>query len=264
MKTSEQKEMAGSKAWLFALCLGLLALVGCGRGMAVKTVLNADEGVQRSDVVYVDGAAAGEVRAVRLESGLRLAELAITQPAARSKMKVGVVRIPKSGRVELVTSGVQPEATRLAAGALIPTQGGLSFAARQYALNQTTLIAAAAFLIALLLGLGLKKIFKSALVLVVAVPLSGLAAWVVAPNFTPLVEKFYARTVVENAADSSASASGTPVPAMLRHEKALEEKLIDALEHRPDPRAVAFCGVFLVALAGFALATGVMIRVCSA
>ena len=264
MKTIRITDVAGSKTQLLWVFLVILALAGCGRNFTLKTVLNADETVQRDDAVYVDGTMAGKVRAIRLEGGLRLAELAITEPSARSRMKVGVVRNPQSGRVELLTSGVVTNAAPLAPGALIPTQSKLGFAFTKYALNQTTLIAVAAFLVALLLGLGFKKIFKSVLVLAVALPLSGLAAWVITPNVTPVVEEFYAKASVKNSADSSGSLSSDPVPSVLTKAKVIEGKLIQVLVQRPDPRVVAFSGVFLIALCVFACVTGGMIRICSA
>ena len=248
---------------LFVLTIGALFLSGCGKQVVLKTVLDADEAVQPKDAVYVDGNPAGVVRAVRLEGGLRLAEFAIKDEAAQEKMRAGVLREPGAQRINLTTGEVKPGAAPLPEGQIISRQSKIEYAAKKYAFNQTTLIVVGGVLAAVLLALILKKVFKSAVVLALALPLAGATAWVVTPNVVPIVERFYASAPVKENVSSAAPADKQPLPNVMAKTKELEGKLVQILDHRPDPRAVSFSMVFLLGFVCFACLVGGVIRLCT-
>ena len=127
---------------------------GCNRALVLKTLLESDEKISKGDIVLVDGAAAGTVKRVAVDGGIRAAEFAITDEAAKSKLRVGVVRLREDGRLILRTDAVDAQAPQLANGAMVPLISKPGLAVRQFASSRMwplLLMGLAIILVALLL-----------------------------------------------------------------------------------------------------------------
>jgi hypothetical protein len=243
----------------FTFVISLL-FAGCSHEFELKTKLLPDEHITEKEPVLVDGAVVGYVRTVRVESGDRIAVIALTDKAlAQRQIKIGTVRVVEEGRIHLRTDLVRAESPNLQPGAFIPIQGQAEFTVKKYATNQTLAFVGIVLVAVLVLCLVFKKALNLGLVML-CLAMAGLTGWILHPHLVPRIEKFYASSpAIQNGADASeqnsVSGSDTSTPI-----KKWETTFIRVLEHRPNPRVAAFAAILVLSFIPYAILLGSAMR----
>jgi len=246
-------------AMAFVFLISLL-FAGCSREIELKAKLLPDEKVSLKAPVLLDGTTAGYVKAVQIESGDRIAVLALTDKSlAQQRIKLGTVRVVEDGRIHLRTDLVRAESPALQAGALIPIQTKTEFTVKRYATNQTLVFAGIALIAVLVLCLVFKKMFNVGLV-ILCLALAGLTGWILHPHLVPYVEKFYASSsAAHKSEDANEHIAATPEAASAAI-KEWESKFVQVLEHRPNPRVAAFAAILVLSFVPYAILLGSAMR----
>jgi hypothetical protein len=92
----------------FAVLCGVLGLlVSCSRPLRLQVVLEKNEELTKGMPVFVDSTKAGTVVAIGEEGGEKVADLAITLKEARERLRVGALRVPEPGRIQINTDAVK-------------------------------------------------------------------------------------------------------------------------------------------------------------
>jgi hypothetical protein len=207
---------------------------GCNRALVLKTLLESDEKISKGDIVLVDGAAAGTVKRVAVDGVNRAAEFAITDEAAKSKLRVGIVRLREDGRILLRTDAVDAQAPQLANGAMVPLISKPGLAVRQFASSRMwplLLMGLAIILVALLL---FRRMARSWMLLL-ALVLSGGVAWVALPWTSGAVANVFSRLTPATGGIDAAPRAG------------LAQALSKLIGNPPDPQVVAYAAAFIAA-----------------
>ena len=245
-------------ALAFAVLISLL-FAGCSREIELKTKLLPDEKIPEKAQVFLDGATAGYVKAVRIESGDRIAVLALTDKSlAQQQIKLGTVRVVEDGRINLRTDLVRAGSPALQAGAFIPIRSKVEFTVKKYATNQTLVFVGIALIAVLVLCLAFKKVFNVGLV-ILCLALAGMTGWILHPHLVPYIEKFYASSpsTHNDASANEQSAASRDASAPI---KEWETKFVQVLEHRPNPRVAAFAAILVLSFIPYALSLGIAMR----
>lgn len=211
-----------------------ILFTGCNRAVVLKTHLESEEKLSKGDTVLVDGAVAGTVKKVAFDGDRRIAEFAITDEAVKSKLRVGLVRLREDGRVSLRTDTVDDQAPLLVNGGVVPLVSKTGFAIRRFTSPRVVpglLVGLAVVLVALLLF----RRFTRGWIVLLTLLLSGAVAWAALPWMTGAVMEVY--SLVPARADGSGAAHLTGIP----------QSLSRYIENPPDPQAVAYASVFLLA-----------------
>lgn len=216
---------------------GILTLfVGCDqRALVLKTPLGPNENFSKDDAVFVDGTTAGHLKNVAAEGDKRVAVLAITEDSAKHKMRAGVVRILDEGKISLRTDGVEAQSPMLATGAMIPVMSKTGLTVRQLTSNRMLtgmLVGLAIVAVCLLLFRRLVRGWMLILTLV----LSATSAWILLPWTAGAVAGGYALVP-----KTTSIANGAPATA------GTSQSLSTFFESPPNPHAVAYAAVFIVA-----------------
>lgn len=216
--------------------LSVLALtIGCDRALVVKTPLGPSENFSKDDAVFVDGTVAGHLKRVGAEGSERIAVLAITEDSARQKMRTGVVRVLDDGKISLRTDSVESQSPLLSTGAMIPVISKTGLAVRQLTSNRMLtglLVGLAIVAVCLLL---FRRLVRGWLLLLTLV-LSATSAWLLLPWTASAVSRGYSLLPKLNSGANGAPASvGT------------SQSLSTFFESPPNPQAVAYAAVFIVA-----------------
>ncbi|MDA1274841.1 MAG: hypothetical protein O2960_12455 [Verrucomicrobia bacterium] len=252
---------------ILKLALALMTLVlcnGCKREIELKTVAADDEQIEVNAPVLLDGAIAGYVKALRAEADQRIAILALPDTkATREKLKLGAVRILEKGRIDIRTDQVTEDSPALTSQAFIPKESQpedfTRSARKRYASEQTLVFAGIALVAAVLLCLVFKSAFKLGLVLI-CLAAAALVGWVLHPRVVPSIEKYYASSQAmhdNTGANLTTPPSHDPASAPVNE---WETRFVMVLEHRPNPRVVAFAAVFLASFFVLAILLGSALR----
>lgn len=82
--------------------------------------------------MFVDSSQAGVVTGVALEGGDRVANFEITDKYAQERLRVGSLRVPAEGRIQINTDAVQGEAKPLPRGARIAATSTVGYWVQKY------------------------------------------------------------------------------------------------------------------------------------
>ena len=258
--------------WAF-LCGVLFLLVSCSRPLRLQVVLEKNEELTKGMPVFVDATQAGTVVAIGEEGGERVADLAITLKEARERLRVGALRVPEQGRIQINTDAVKDGAAALPRGARIPTTSKVGYWVAKY--SQTSTLAAVGIAVVILVILWL--VFRSlvgTIGLVLCVILAGALTQVINPYAVPWVEKAMNRIgpPPESAPASPLQeptkpaaptevAKQSPLPSPAKAYKQAESTVIEVMNARPSPVVLTWCIVFVACFIGFNLVLGRVSRV---
>ncbi|MDA1274918.1 MAG: hypothetical protein O2960_12860 [Verrucomicrobia bacterium] len=240
------------------ICVGVLlsVLPGCSRPLLVTTTLTEQEEVHQGDTVFIDGAAAGQVKSLERVGTERIATLAITNKAeADAKMKIGVFRVGNSGRIEFKSDAVTADAKPLAPGSLIPMKTKLEYSVIRYGTRETAIVIGLACVVVLILVFILKRLLSVGIV-IVTITLALGTAWIFQPIATPFVEDAYANFLAKSGDRRELPQASTPSTTvetqsgesgLIKNEPSLADPITKIISiSRADPRWVAFVGLFLL------------------
>lgn len=232
MNSNPKRQM---KPTLIAFALSsAFFLTGCNRALVLKTPLESDERISKGDIVLVDGNFAGAVKRVAVDAGNRVAEFAITDEAAKAKLRIGTVRLREDGRIILRTDTGDAQAPQLANGATVPLISKPAMVVRQFtssSLLPLLLMGLAIILVALLL---FRRMARSWMLLL-ALLLSGGVAWVALPWTAGAVATIYSRLPPSTGGIDAAPRAG------------LAQALSKLIGNPPDPQLVAYAAAFIAA-----------------
>ena len=256
-----------------ALCGIVGLLVSCSRPLRLQVVLEKGEVLAKGMPVFVDSTQAGTVVAVGEEGGERVADLAITLKEARERLRVGALRVPEPGRIQINTDAVKDGATPLPHGARIPTTSKVGYWVAKY--SQTSTLAAVGIAAVLLVILWL--VFRSlvgTIGLVLCVLISGVVTQAIHPYVVPWVEKAMNRIGPPPASATAPQAQEqakpaapnevstlSPLPPAAKVYKQAEATVIEVMNARPSPLVLTWCIVFVACFIGFNLVLGRVSRV---
>lgn len=233
-RSSMKPKMIRCLALDLAVLISLL-LAGCSREFELKAKLLPDEQISEKSPVLLDGTIAGYVKAVRIESGDRVAVLALTdKPLAQQRVKLGTVRVVEDGKISLRTDGADARSPMLANGETVPVMSKTGFAVRHLASNKMLTALLAGLAVVALVLFCFRRLARGWLLLLTLV-LSGWIAWVALPWTSDAVAKVYTR--LPQAASVTSGGSSQDVGA--------ESVISRLMEKRPSPEAVAYAAVFV-------------------
>jgi hypothetical protein len=242
---------------LLILPLALLSLGACSKSIDVKTKLQKDEAVQADDPVVIGQERIGKVREIVYEDGEPVAILRLDDnPLTRESLRVGIVRIPAEGEVQLTADKVKADAEPLQPGSYIPSQGNLTTLLTQFS-SMATIIAIAVGIVVVLMAIFFVKRLFNIGAAVVTLVLAGFTAWFVTPFAAPFVTKAYeAMPAQEQAAEpqpaSAAPANGSASAALNTVHTEVKKLTVT----RPDPDVTAFVGLLIISFLFWSAITG--------
>jgi len=258
---------------LAVVCATVGLLVSCSRPLRLQVVLEKNEEMKKGTPVFVDSTQAGTVVAVGEEGGERVADLAITVKETRERLRVGAVRVPESGRIQINTDAVKEGATVLPHGARIPTTSKIGYWVAKY--SQTSTLAVVGITVVILVIVWL--VFRSLVAtigLVLCVLLAGVVTQVISPYAVPWVEKAMNRIGPPPASAPASpvqeptkppapteAATQSPLPSAAKVYKQAESTVIEVMNARPSPVVLTWCIVFVVCFIGFNLILGRVTRI---
>jgi len=244
---------------MITLTVALVA-TGCEREVEYRTKLAKIEQVAEKSPVFVDGVNVGYVKALRVESGDRVALLAFTNKSlARQQIKLGAVRVIEDGRINIRTDSVRPDSPVLPAGSFIPIQSKTEFTVKKYATNQTLVFVGIIVVGVLVLCLVFKKLFNVGLVFL-CLALAALTGWILHPHLVPHIEKFYASSPATHSDADANEKVAAPDNGASAPIKEWEAKFVQVLEHRPNPRVAAFAAILVLSFIPYAILLGIAMR----
>jgi len=247
-------------------------LVSCSRPLRLQVVLEKGEALTNGTPVFVDSTEAGTVTAIGEEGGERVANLAITGKDARERLRVGAVRVPEAGRIQINTDAVKDGAVALPHGARIPTTSKVGYWVTKYSQTSTLLAVGIAVVVLVILWLVFRSLVGT-IGLVLCVLLSGIVTQAVHPYVVPWVEKALNRIGPPPASPASVQAqepakpvaaettTTSPLPPAAKVYKQAEATVIEVMNARPSPVVLTWCGVFVLLFIGFNLVLGRVSRV---
>lgn len=254
-------------------CVALLLLVGCDRPLRLQVVLEKNEEIAKGTPVQVDSTKAGTVVAVGEEAGERVADIAITVKEARERLRVGAVRVPEPGRIQINTDTVKEGATALPRGARIPTTSKVGYWVSKYSQASTLMAVGMVVVILVILWLVFRSLVGT-IGLVLCVMLAGVLTQVIHPYVEPWVEKAVNRIgppptpaptqpVEESTKPTTTTESPTksPIPPAAQVYKQAEATIIEVMSARPSPVVLTWCIVFVACFIGFNLVLGRVSRI---
>ncbi len=258
---------------LFVLFAAVGLLVSCSRPLRLQVVLDANEELTAGMPVFVDAVEAGTVVAIGEEGGERVANLAITHREATERLRVGVVRVRQSGRIQINTEAVKEGATALPHGARIPTTSTVGYWVAKYSQTSTLVTAGIAVVILVILWLVFRSLVGT-IGLVLCVLLAGVVTQVIHPYVVPWVERalnrigpppqaaaaLLAPTDTKAPATTGALTNGSLPPAVKVYKDA-EATVIEVMNARPSPLVLTWCAVFVACFIGFNVVLGRVSRV---
>jgi len=258
---------------LAVLCGTVGLLASCSRPLRLQVVLEKNEEMTKGTPVFVDSTQAGTVVSVGEEGGERVANLAITLKEARERLRVGALRVPEQGRIQINTDAVKEGAAILPHGARIPTTSKVGYWVAKY--SQTSTLAVVGITVVILVIVWL--VFRSLVAtigLVLCVLLAGVVTQVINPYAVPWVEKAMNRigpppasapaSPVQEPTKPAAPpelATQSPLPSAAKVYKQAEATVIEVMNARPSPVVLTWCIVFVVCFIGFNLVLGRVSRV---
>ncbi len=258
---------------LAVLCGTVGLLVSCSRPLKLQVVLEKNEELTNGMPVFVDSTQAGTVVAVGEEGGERVADLAITLKEARDRLRVGALRVPEPGRIQINTDAVKEGAALLPHGARIPTTSKVGYLVAKYSQTSTLAVVGIAVVMLVILWLVFRSLVGT-IGLILCVMLSGVATQVIHPYVVPWVEKalnhigppptsaanLQSQEQTKPAVPTAVSAQGTLPPAAKVYKQA-ETTVTEVMNARPSPIVLTWCIVFVVCFIGFNLVLGRVSRV---
>ena len=258
---------------LAVLCGTVGLLVSCGRPLRLQVVLEKNEELTKGMPVFVDATQAGTVVAIGEQGGERVADLAITLKEARERLRVGALRVPEPGRIQINTDAVKEGAAVLPHGARIPSTSKVGYWVAKY--SQTSTLAVVGITVVILVIVVL--VFRSLVAtigLVLCVLLAGAVTQAINPYAVPWVEKARNRIGPPPASAPAAPveeppkpaaptevAKQSPLPSPAKAYKQAESTVIEVMNARPSPVVLTWCIVFVACFIGFNLVLGRVSRV---
>lgn len=236
-----------------------LLLAGCSTKSTFQVVLEEKEQVTAGLPVFLDDLQIGSVASIGTEGGDRVANLSIDMRAAKDQMRVGVVRVPTAGRIQLKGDGVEAGAPALAKGARIPTRSGVLDTLISYS-NRSTLAAVGLAIVGFLAVFFVFRSLVGAVGLIICTAIAGVFTQAVYLHMAPWVLKLYAR-FPEPEASVGGGPQGDAVPGGTGMVGQAMDSVREVMLSRPDPRMVAWCLVFLAAFILFNIVLGRVARV---
>ena len=167
--------------------------------------MEKNEELTKGMPVFVDSTQAGTVVAIGEEGGERVADLAITLKEARQRLRVGALRVPEQGRIQINTDAVKDGAVALPHGARIPTTSKVGYWVAKYSQTSTLMAVGIAVVILVILWLVFRSLVGT-IGLVLCVLLSGVVTQAINPYVVPWVAK-----ALNNIGPPPAAATASPV-----------------------------------------------------
>lgn len=251
--------------WAF---LVTFLLAACDRPLHLQVVLDTSESIAVGAPVYVDSVRAGEVDRVGVEGGERVADLSIRDAAARSSLRVGTVRTPEAGRIQLHTEAVHADAGPLPNGARVPTNSRLGYLVHRYSRGLNLTAAGGTVAAVLLLAAAFRSIVSS-VGLILSIALASVATQFIHPYVVPAVESAMQKIAPSGTNSTTAGPGEDANSPIVDGEKAgaidsvgggalrsAEGAIIEVMNTRPSPQVVTWCLVFTTCFVAFNLLLG--------
>ena len=176
-------------------------------------VLEKNEELTKGMPVFVDSTKAGTVTAIGEEGGERVADLAITSKEARERLRVGALRVPEPGRIQINTDAVKDGAVPLPHGARIPTTSKVGYLVAKYSQTSTLATVGIAVVILVILWLVFRSLVGT-IGLVLCVLLSGVVTQAIHPYVVPWVETALNRSARPSASEVTSQVQEQTKPAV--------------------------------------------------
>jgi len=242
--------------FLLLLCVAA-CLAGCSGSLKFQVVLNEGESIKPSDPVYVDSVKAGQVESVGIEAGDKVANISITAKEVKDRLRVGAVRVPEPGRIQINTDAVTGNDRMLSHGSRIPTKSKLVYLMEQYS-HGSGLVTVLVCIVALVVVYMVFKGLMGALTTIIAIAMAALTAQVFHQKVLPWVVQVYAKLgpppqVLPQAASDAKTAAGKVVGGM-------NATIQDVISQFPPPAIVAFAVVGFVSLIIYLIILGRLTR----
>lgn len=240
----------------FLLCVAT-CLAGCSGSLKFQVVLNEGESVKVGDLVYVDSVKAGQVISLGNEAGDKVANLTITAKEVKDRLRVGAVRIPELGRIQINTDAVTSNDRMLSQGARIPTKSKLVYMIERYS-RGSGLVTVIVCIVVLVVVYMVFKGLMGALTTIIAIAMSALTAQVFHQKVLPWVVQAYAKLgpppeVMPQTASDANTVAGKVVGGM-------NATIQDVISQFPQPNIVAFAVVGFVSLIIYLIILGRLTR----
>jgi hypothetical protein len=228
-----------TRAWMrvFIVLILLTITNGCRRSSSYETRLAENERIAEKTAVLLDQSVVGYVNSIKMKGEDRIAVLRLTnEVATRTVLRQGTVRVlVDDGQIHLRTDEVKPESPALPEGAIIPVMSKTGFAIHRFSSNRTLtaiLVGLAGIAVMVLL---FRRLVRGWLLLLTLV-LSATSAWILLPWTAGAVARGYALVP-----KTPSIANGAPATA------GTSQTLSTFFESPPNPQAVAYAAVFIVA-----------------
>ena len=240
----------------FLLCI-VGCLAGCSGSLKFQVVLNEGESVKPGDAVYVDSVKAGQVDSVRAEAGDKVANISITAKEVKDRLRVGAVRVPESGRIQINTDAVTGNDRMLSHGARIPTKSKLVYMLERYS-RGSGLVTVIVCIVVLVVVYMVFKGLMGALTTIIAIAMAALTAQVFHQKVLPWVKLGYEKLgpppeVIPQATSDAKTVAGKMVGGM-------NATIQDVISQFPPPAIVAFAVVGFVSLIIYLIILGRLTR----
>ncbi len=232
-------------------------LSGCSGSLKYQVVLNEGESVKVGDAVYVDSVKAGQVVSLGKEAGDRVANLTITAKEVKDRLRVGAVRVPEPGRIQINTDSVTGNDRMLSQGARIPTKSKLVYMLERYS-RGSGLVTVIVCIVVLVVVYMVFKGLMGALTTIIAIAMAALTAQVFHQKVLPWVKLAYEKLgpppeVISQTASDAKTAAGKMVGGM-------NATIQDVISQFPPPGIVAFALVGFVSLIIYLVILGGLTR----
>jgi hypothetical protein len=231
----------------------IACLAGCTSSLKFQVVLNEGESIKPGDIVFVDSVQAGQVDSVGNEAGDKVANISITANEVKDRLRVGAVRVPEPGRIQINTEAVTSNDRMLSHGARIPTKTKLVYMMEQYS-RGSGLVTAVVAIVALIVVYLVFKGLMGALTTIVAIAMAALTAQVFHQKIVPWVVEVYAKLgpppeVMPQTPSTAKTVAGKVVGDM-------NATIQDLMSQFPPPAIVAFAVVGFVSLVIYLIILG--------
>ena len=182
---------------------------------------------------------------VGTEAGDRVANITITAAEVSDRLRVGAVRVPEPGRVQINTDAVTSEDRKLSHGARIPTKSKLVYMVEQYS-RGSGLVTVIVCIVALVIIYLVFKGLMGSLITIVAIAMAAITAQVVHHHALPWVKLLYEKVgpppqIVPVPTPNAQTTAGKLVGGM-------NATIQDVISQLPPPNIVAYALVGFVAL----------------
>lgn len=229
---------------LFLLCVTVI-LSSCNSSLKYQVVLNEGESFKAGDPVYVDSVKAGAVDSVTQEGGDRVANITITATEVKDRLRIGAVRVPEPGRIQINTESVSSNDRPLSHGARIPTKSKLLYTIEQYSRGSGLITVVVCVVVLVVVYLVFKGLMGS-FIIIIAMSLAAITAQLFHHHALPWVKKAY--EMIGPVPQVAATTSGDAKTTTGKLVGGMNATIQDVISQLPSPNIVAFAVVGFLSL----------------